>query len=164
MEINSMGNGIPLAQILGIEPGGGNSAGTNSALDGAFGRMRDSLSVSPLGQLTSGASGLSAQQIEEAKAFRAEMRESLRSGNFDPEEMAERAPDFLKQRAEESGVSLTEAFGQLGDRVEQIRSKITAAMASGGLARQGLETLGLGSDEQYAVETLLAAVVGSDRE
>ncbi len=49
MEINSMGNGIPLAQILGKEPSGRSSAGTNNALDGAFGRMRDSLSVSPLG-------------------------------------------------------------------------------------------------------------------
>ena len=164
MEINSMGNGIPLAQTLGIEPGGRSSAGTNSVLDGAFGRMRDSLSVSPLGQLTSGASDLSAQQIEEAKAFRVEMRESLRSGTFDPAEMAERAPDFLKQRAEDKGVSLEEAFGQLGDGVEQIRSKLTAAMGSGALAGQGLENLGLGSDEQYAVETLLAAVVGSDRE
>jgi hypothetical protein len=158
MDVNGLGNPGALLQTLGVKPGAGvgqNPAGLGNVGAGTSG---DNPTVSSLGQLMSNSAELSADELAQAEAFRVEMRAALRSGDFDAAQMAESAPDFLKQQAEESGVSLEEAFGQLGERVDQIKSRINSALAGGALAAPGLSLGASQSPSDFGLESLLAAI------
>jgi hypothetical protein len=158
MDVNGLGNPGALLQALGVKPGAGVIQNPGSLENVGALNLGGKPTVSSLGQLMSNSAELSADELAQAEAFRAEMRTALRSGDFDAAQMAESAPDFLKQQAAESGVSLEEAFGQLGERVEQIRSRITSALAGGALAAPGL-SLGVSqSPSDISLESLLAAI------
>ena len=162
MELSSIAGAPQLGQLLGISSAGGGANVGSFEAGGLADRMGERLSVSPLGQFLSGGTELTADQQAQVDAFRSEMRGSLQSGDFDPAAMAERAPDFLKQRAEENGTSLTAAFEQLGDRVDQVKSQLRSAFGSSNGALSGLLPMSQGNDQQYALETLLAAIGGDE--
>jgi hypothetical protein len=100
-------------------------------------------------------SGLSADERAQAQAFRDEMRSAMRSGDFNPEEMAQKAPDFMKQRAEENGVSLTDVFQQIEDRVSDLRN-LSSSYSFGSM---------LGGNEasnSQLLESFMSALSGGD--
>ncbi|MEM1401895.1 MAG: hypothetical protein AAGG55_01070 [Pseudomonadota bacterium] len=162
MEISSIVGAPQLGQLLGISSSGSGGIGASFDPGGSSDRIGERLSVSPLGQLLGGESGLTPDQQAQADAFRSEMRSALQSGDFDPAAMAESAPDFLKQRAEENGASLTDAFTQLGDRVEQAKSQLRSVFSAGGGSLSGMIPMSQGTEQQYALESLLAAIGGDE--
>lgn len=78
--------------------------------------------ISPLGNLAGTMPALSADQQAELRVFRDEMRAALTSGSFDAAEMADKAPEFMQQHAADRGVSLEDAFQQLGERLQSLPS------------------------------------------
>jgi hypothetical protein len=135
---------------------GGNSLG--QAPLGATGRPPEGLTgISPLGMMASQASGLSADERAQAQAFRDEMRTAMSSGSFDPAAMAEKAPNFMKERAQEKGVSLTDAFQQIEDRVSNLRNNLR----SSGL---GFMQGGNGTSQSQLLESLMSSLSGDEKE
>ena len=125
---------------------------------GANGRPPEGLAgISPLGMMASQASELNADERAQAQAFRDEMRTSMRSGSFDPAAMAEKAPDFMKERAQEKGVSLTDAFQQIEDRVSNLRDNLRAS----GL---GFMQGGNGASQSQLLESLMSSLGGDEQE
>jgi hypothetical protein len=125
---------------------------------GSTGKLPEGLAgISPLGMMASQASELSADERAQAQAFRDEMRTSMRSGSFDPAAMAEKAPDFMKERAQEKGVSLTDAFQQIEDRVSNLRDNLRAS----GL---GFMQGGNGSSQSQLLESLMSSLSGDEQE
>jgi hypothetical protein len=51
------------------------------------------------------------------------MRTALRSGEFDAEAMASKAPEFMNQHAADNDTSLVDVFSQIGTRVETLQSQ-----------------------------------------
>jgi hypothetical protein len=97
---------------------------------------------------------LSADQQEELRVFRDEMRAALTSGSFDAAEMAGKAPEFMQQHAADKGVSLEAAFSQLGDRVHSLQA------LKSGLPAAGYSDLGPGQND--LLQSLLTAL-GEDQ-
>ncbi|MGD9263539.1 MAG: hypothetical protein PVG88_04295 [Methyloceanibacter sp.] len=125
---------------------------------GATGKPPEGLAgISPLGMMASQASALNADERAQAQAFRDEMRTAMRGGSFDPAAMAEKAPDFMKDRAEQKGVSLTAAFQQIEDRVSNLRNNIRAS----GL---GFMQGGSGASQNQLLESLMSSISGEERE
>mgnify|MGYP001599639241 CR=1 FL=1 len=111
--------------------------------------------ISPFAKMASNMSGLSADERAQAQAFRDEMRSAMRGGDFNPEEMAQKAPDFMKQRAEENGVSLTDVFQQIEDRVSALRN-LSSSYSFGSM---------LGGNEasnSQLLESFMSALSGGD--
>ena len=125
---------------------------------GATGEPTDGLAcISPLGMMASQASELNADERAQAQAFRDEMRTAMRSGSFDPAAMAGKAPDFMKERAQEKGVSLTDAFQQIEDQVNNLRNSLRAS----GL---GFMQGGNGTSQSQLLESLMSSLSGDEKE
>lgn len=87
-------------------------------------RSEDSVDISKEAKFKSEISGLNEETRLAVQAFRQEVRQALHSGEFNPTEMAERAPDELKALAEERGVDLEDAFTKIQDHFEDGYKKL----------------------------------------
>jgi hypothetical protein len=79
----------------------------------------------------------------------------MRSGEFNPEEMAQKAPDFMKQRAEENGVSLTDVFQQIEDRVSALRN-LSSSYSFGSMPGGNV------ASNNQLLESFMSALSGED--
>ena len=80
--------------------------------------------MGPMGGLLGDPSELTEEQREEMKAFGDELRDAMRSGDFDAEALAEKAPDFLKEKAEEQGVDLASLLSEEQERFDATRAVV----------------------------------------
>lgn len=149
---------IDTSNALGSMPGITQLSG-NAGIN-AFGQppsvaSGSDLNISALGKMASNRSGLSADERAQAQAFRDEMRSAMRNGEFNPEEMAQKAPDFMKQRAEENNVSLTDAFQQIEDRVSVLRNLSSSYSSSSVLG-------GINAGNSQLLESFMSALGGAD--
>ena len=143
-----------LSSMLGITQLSGN-AGSNAFSQPPSVASGSDPNISALGKIASNMSGLSADERAQAQAFRDEMRSAMRSGEFNPEEMAQKAPDFMKQRAEENGVSLTDVFQQIEDRVSALRN-LSSSYSFGSMPG------GNEASNSQLLESFMSALSGED--
>lgn len=108
-----------LGLTKGITMYGGNNDG-DAFNASSIAPISSNQKVSSLGKVMNAMSGLTANDREQAQAFREEIRSKIIEGEFDPKVMAQNAPDFMKQRAEQNDVSLTEVFQQLEVKVSKL--------------------------------------------
>lgn len=150
---------IYTSNTLGIAIGPFNDSGNKGSDEFSVSPLAPNNSdrnVSSLGKMINIMSGLSANDRGQAQAFREEMRSAIRGGDFDPEVMAQKAPDFMKQRAEQNGVSLPDVFQQIENRVDNSRHLNPYSLSSvqgGGQVRN-----------DQLLESLLRPLTGGEEE
>jgi len=132
-----------------------NGFSSSSSTSTGFNQI-EQMNISPFGKMASNMSGLSADERAQARSFRDEMRSAMKGGGFDPEEMAQKAPDFMKERAEANGVSLTDVFQQIEDRVSSLRN----LGANGFGLMQGNNV----ASNNQLLESLMASLSGDKQE
>ena len=89
------------------------NAGTQSGEEAFQGRIGgDHFDITKAGRMANFISGLSEDDKAEMKTFHEEMMAAVQSGDFDAAEMAEKAPDALKEFAEENDIDLEEMLEQ----------------------------------------------------
>ncbi len=85
------------------------NAGAQSGQEAFQGRIgSDNSDITKAGRMANFMSSLSEDDKAEMQAFHEEMIAAVQSGNFDASEMAEKAPDALKEFAEENDIDLEE--------------------------------------------------------
>ncbi len=72
----------------------------------------DHFDITKAGRMANFMSGLNEDEKAEMKTFHEEMMAAVQSGNFDAAEMAEKAPDALKEFAGENDIDLEEMLAQ----------------------------------------------------
>lgn len=122
MEITPTSNITTMTSALGRGGPAGMSAQSLDTHGSRSGRI-DSLQLSPMGRMGNQMPELNADQQTELRAFRDEMRTALRSGEFDAEAMASKAPDFMHEHAANNDTSLVDVFSQIGSRVESLQAQ-----------------------------------------
>ena len=89
------------------------NTGAQSGQEAFQGRIGgDNSDITKAGRMANFISSLSEDDKAEMQAFHEEMIAAVQSGNFDASEMAEKAPDALKEFAEEKDIDLEEMLKQ----------------------------------------------------
>ena len=117
MDMNSIGSIMQM-----IQSGDISSSGHNRPMPPPpMGMGSESgLQLSPMGKMMGNMPELSSEEISQLKDFRSQMMTAIQSGEFDAEEMAANAPEFMQQHAEENGVDLAEMLELMGDRMSSM--------------------------------------------
>lgn len=109
MEIQSISNMTAMWQMDPTQLNAEAQSG-QEAFQGRIGG--DNFDITKAGRMANFISGLSEDEKAEMQAFHEEMIQAVQSGNFDASEMAEKAPDALKEFAEENDIDLEEMLKQ----------------------------------------------------
>lgn len=109
MDIQSTTSMAAMWQMDPTRLNGGMQSG-QEALQGRIGG--DNFDITPAGRMANFISGLSEDEKAEMQAFHEEVIQAVQSGNFDAAELAENAPDALKEFAEENDIDLEEMLKQ----------------------------------------------------
>ena len=78
----------------------------------------DKVEMSEAGKWHSFMLGLSEEDRAGMREFMHEIHQAIRSGDFDAEKMAEKAPDALKAFTEKEGIALEDLLAELASRME----------------------------------------------
>lgn len=114
--------------------------------------------ISSLGMMTQRPANISEEGQAEMQAFRKQIMQSSRTGEFNAEALAEQAPDELKAYADEMGVELTSMLTQLNEKMGQFQGM-------GGMQGKEMQT-GMnppnGTEQEDRVKTLMDTLFGEE--
>ncbi len=113
------------------------------------GAGQDSVNVSSMGQMMS---NLSEADTKEMQEFKAEIAESIKSGDFDATALAENAPEALKTFAAENDI-------ELDSMLSQIPEKMAEKMNGSGMRPQGMGIPSAYTQESDPTTTLLESLL-----
>jgi|GEM_PF-5743583 len=117
MDISSISS-TQVSQLMGLL-----NMGTSGGLEGSSGGLESgqvlggTVDISRGGSFRNWIEGLDAGAKAEMKAFHEEMKAAIESGDFDVTEMAEKAPQALKDHAAEMGIELEEMLDGMVERM-----------------------------------------------
>ncbi len=132
-------------QVRPAEIGKPDGVGRPDGIGRPGGSGQDSVNVSSMGQMMS---NLSEADTKEMQEFKAEIAESIKSGDFDATAMAENAPEALKTFAAENDIELDSMLSQIPEK-----------MNGSGMRPQGMGIPSAYTQESDPTTTLLESLL-----
>ncbi len=119
----------------------------------------DMMETTQMGSLLSSLSEMDEDTASSIQDFGEKVAESIRSGTFDAEALAESAPEELIQLAEEQGIDLSEALAELFTQAQQMKDSMGYGHPQGPPPPPPMN-----EDETQQAEELLMAIQSEDDE